>query len=139
MQRPLRLAVLFCAILGCSAISTGSPFPPLLPPATEFRLTMREDPHSNLPVTASCEGEAGKTLTCRTFVVMLENLSPHTIHLSGLTCREPEVRIERKLPHYGWSIISRPTNASCPTLVWTNTRLRPHESTNQNTAYLSRS
>lgn len=54
----------------------ANPFPSLLPPPNELRLTMREDPQSPLPLGPSCQGEAVQTLTCRAFVLTLENASP---------------------------------------------------------------
>lgn len=109
-----------------------------LPPANNFRLSLREDPHSALPLTASCEGEAGQTFACKAFVLKLENLSQHTVRLSGLTCRDPEVRMYVQIPGSTseWFPVSDPKFDSCAT-KWTSTRLRPNESTEFETRLIS--
>src|SRR5208282_134168 len=53
--------------------STWSPFPPLLPAASNFLLTLLEDPHSSLTLGPSCGGAAGRTLHCRAFILTLTN------------------------------------------------------------------
>jgi len=138
-RHSLGLLAVLCFLLSGSTFSIAGTFPRLLPPASDFRLSLREDPHSTLPLTASCEGEAGQTLTCRAFVLTLENLSQHTIRLSGHTCREPEVRIDGQIPNStsGWWAVSSPIPGPCPRLNWTNTRLRPHESTKFETRLIS--
>jgi hypothetical protein len=130
-----------CVLLDRSTFSIAGDFPRLLPPANDFRLTLREDPHSALPLTASCEGEAEQTLTCRAFVLTLENLSEQTVRLSGHTCGDPEIRIDRQLPASSstseWLPVSEPRHDPCPAGSWTNTRLRPHEKTNFETRLIS--
>ena len=137
MRRSLGILVVLCFLLGYSTFSMAGS----LPPASDFRLTLREDPHSTLPLTASCEGEAAQTLTCRAFVVTLENLSEHTIRLSRLTCREPDVRMFRQIPTSnstsGWDAVSDQRRDPCPTTDRTNTRLRPRESTEFETRLIS--
>jgi hypothetical protein len=61
--------------------STRSPFPPLLPPASNFRLTLQEDLHSNLPLGPSCGGAAARTLHCRAFILTLTNMGSSTVHI----------------------------------------------------------
>jgi hypothetical protein len=126
----LGLFVVLCCLLSRSTSLIAGTSPQPLPPASDLRLSLREDPHSSLPLTASCEGEAGQTLACRAFVVTLENLSQHTIRLSGNSCREPEVRIFVQIPNStGWRLASNPIPGPCPRPNRTTTRLRPHEST----------
>jgi hypothetical protein len=121
--------VVLCGILDCRAAAPQSPFPRLLPPANDLRLTLRENPQSGLPLGRSCAGEAESTLTCRAFLITLENLSARAIHLSGVTCREPAITIEKKDSHAsgGWWPVSLPNDPRCPDLVWTNRRLKPGE------------
>jgi len=141
MRHTLAVPVVLCWLLSCSTFSIAGTSPLPLPQASDFRLTLREDPHSTLPLTASCEGEVGQTLTCRAFVVMLENLSQHTVRLSGNSCQDPEVTIYRQVPTSNpgseWFPVSDPKHDSCPKTSWTNTRLRPHERTNFETRLIS--
>jgi len=96
--------------------------PRLLPPPDELRLTLREDPQSTLPLRPSCQGQAAQTLTCRAFVLTLENASAHTIHIAG-TC-QPSIVVEERRPGYGWLGIGGAVSA-CPTREWTNTAIPP--------------
>jgi len=134
MKRYLALLFMCCCQFACPAVFAAGqdgPFPHLLPPASDFHLTLREDPHSTLPLNPSCTGEAGLTLSCRAFTLTLENASKHTIHLSGLTCAETEVTFYRKDPNSsgGWWPVSQPIRNRCETATWTNLRLKPGEST----------
>ncbi|MFZ0480543.1 MAG: hypothetical protein WAL71_15490 [Terriglobales bacterium] len=63
--------------------STWSPFPPLLPPATNFSLTLQEDPYSNLPRGPNCADAAAQKLSCRAFLLTLKNVGSDTVHLDG--------------------------------------------------------
>ncbi|MGC1645190.1 MAG: hypothetical protein WA741_05120 [Candidatus Sulfotelmatobacter sp.] len=87
-----------------SAAFGQSPFPLQLP---GFHLTLREDPQSTLPLGPSCGGEAGLTLTCRAFVLTLENASPRTIYLNNQG--ENLIWIYKKEPRAsgGWWPVSR--------------------------------
>jgi hypothetical protein len=120
-------------------VTSGKPFPQLLPPASDFELTLREDPNSNLPLGPSCGGEAGLTIYCRAFVVTLKNIGQHTIHLSRIGCQEPMVDIERKEPNSssGWWTISHVNRPRCTPWTYTNLRLRPGESTEFATRLIS--
>lgn len=111
--------------------ASGSDFPQLLPPASDFELTLREDPNSKLPLGPSCGGEAGLTLSCRAFVVTLKNVGPHTIHLSRIGCQEPMVDFEWKEPNSssGWWPISHVNRPACTPWTYVNLRLKPGEST----------
>jgi hypothetical protein len=126
-------------LLHCLLVFAASPPPRRLPPASDFRLTLREDPHSKLPLGESCMGEAQQTVTCRAFVLTLENRSAKTIRLSGLTCQGPSLTIERKEPNSsdGWWPVSQPNYPPCPKLTWTNLRLRPGERTEYSTRLVS--
>jgi hypothetical protein len=131
MKVCVHLYALFCGLFSCSVAFAQSPFPRLLPPVGDFRLTLHEEPQSSLPLGASCSGEARLTLTCRTFVITLENSSTRAIHISGLTCREPAITIEKKDSRAsgGWWPVSIPEDLPCPNLIWTNLRLKPGEHT----------
>jgi hypothetical protein len=61
--------------------STWSPFPPLLPPASNFLLTLQEDPQGNLPLGPSCGAAAARTLHCRAFILTLTNMGSSTVHI----------------------------------------------------------
>jgi hypothetical protein len=131
MRRLFVVALLALIAIGFSKSALAmSPFPQLLPPASEFELTLREDPNSELPLGPSCGGEAGLTLACRAFVVTLKNVGMHTVHLSRIGCQEPVVNFERKEPNSsnGWwplSVVSRPR---CTPWTYANLRLKPGES-----------
>jgi hypothetical protein len=139
MKRVAHLLAVSCCLLCCSTASAQSPFPRLLPPASDFRLTLREEPQGALPLGSSCSGEAGLTLTCRAFAVTLENLSTRAIRINGVTCREPAIIIEKKEPRAtgGWWPVSTPQNLPCPNLLWTNLRLKPGEYTQYATRLIS--
>jgi hypothetical protein len=113
------------------AASADGPFPRLLPPATDFHLTVRQEPASKLPLGPGCSREASLTLVCRAFTVILENAGTRTVRIYGLRCFEPLVTFERKEPNSssGWWPISQPQpgNPSCDAVDWTNSRLRPGE------------
>src|SRR5271169_6423740 len=87
-----------------AAAFAQSPFPLQLP---GFHLTLREDPQSTLPLGPSCGGEAGLTLTCRAFVLTLENASLRTIYLNNQS--ENLISVSRKEPRAtdGWWPVSR--------------------------------
>lgn len=129
----------FCSLAsGLLAMAEG-PFPRLLPPAEDFRLALREEPRSNVPLGPSCGGEASLTLLCRAFTLTLENASKHTIHISELRCFEPDVVFEIKEPRSssGWWPVSQPGNPTCRTLDWVNIRLKPGEKTEYTTRLIS--
>src|SRR5258705_6925085 len=68
----ITISLVFC-FLGCgSSAITREPFPRLLPPPKDFRLTLREEPHSKMPFDPSCGGEASLTLLCRAITLTLE-------------------------------------------------------------------
>ncbi len=132
MERIVAITLACCGLAGCLPTSAvGSPFARLLPPASEFRLTLREDLRSSLPLGSSCTGEAARTLTCRAFTFTLENASSHTVRISGLTCQQPDITISRKEPRAtgGWWPVSQPSPSHCTTLIWSNIRLKPGEHT----------
>ena len=127
-----------CAVFlawGVPGTAAAKPFPQLLPPPSDFELTVREDPGSKLPLGASCGGEAGLTLACRAFVVTLRNLGKKTVHLSRIGCQEPVVTFERKEPNSsnGWWPISQVARPNCSPWTYENLRLRPGESTKYTT------
>jgi hypothetical protein len=117
--------------------------PKLLPDAENFELTFREDSVSALPLGPACGAEAALTLACRAFVVTLQNVGVHTVHLSRIACQEPVVIFERKEPNSssGWWAIS--TNSAsrhrCTPWVYENVRLRPGETTEYSTRLVSQS
>lgn len=132
MERLIGALALCCTMFFCWVRpGAAGTFPRLLPPATDFRLTLREDPNSALPLGASCMGEAALTLACRAFILTLENASTHTIHLSGVACAEPSIVFEVKLPQStsGWWPVSQPGKPACTTPTWTNLRLAPGDRT----------
>lgn len=112
-------------------------FPRLLPPANDFRLTLKEEPESRLPSIASCRGLASKTVPCRVFSVTLENRSGHAVRISGDTCDDPLVSFDVKSPNTsgGWYPASQsrsyPASQSRSTncFTFTNLRLKPGETT----------
>lgn len=128
MKRAVVIIALCCCTLYCPALFAG-PFPRLLPPAEKFRFTLREDPHSALPLAPSCTGEAGLTLTCHAFLLTLENAGEHTVHINGFSCGEPDITIVAKQSNssMNWWPVSRPTQLTCPSLPWTDLRLKPGE------------
>jgi len=99
----------------------------LLPSANEFRLTLAEDRHSNLPLGPSCTGVATRTLTCRAFTVTLENLSKKAVRISWGGCNEPEIRIDRKESNSssGWWPVSSIRRDTCRPMTWASLRLKP--------------
>jgi hypothetical protein len=125
---PTMLFVLM-ALVECRGVHAAGPFPRLLPPAEELRLSLKEAPQSTLPLGQSCGGEASLTLLCRAFIVTLENGSTNTIRISGIECFEPSINFELKDPKSstGWWPVSQPGKPTCDALDWTNTRLRPGE------------
>lgn len=128
VMRRLIIALAACRlVLACSTGSAQSPFPRLLPPADDFRLTLREDPQTNLPLGSSCTGEAALALPCHAFTVTLENNSKHTVRLSS-DCKEPDLMISIKEPHTsgGWSSVSRRSDCRHD-IHWGNLRLQPGE------------
>jgi hypothetical protein len=136
----LRVAALMVGLfVDCSAAKSDGSAPRLLPPSDEFLLVLREDAQKPLPLGASCEGEASRTLMCRAFTVTLQNTGPHTVRISGLSCFEPSITFQRNEPHSssGWWPISQPGKPTCTTLDWTNTRLQPHERIQYSTRLLS--
>src|SRR5258708_6277366 len=95
MHKSAATTILMLCSLASGSAAMGGQFPRLLPPAEDFHLTLREEPQSDLPLGPSCEGEASVTLLCRAFTLTLENASKHTIHISELSCFEPDVVFER--------------------------------------------
>jgi hypothetical protein len=124
---PIALAACI-SVLGCLPAPAQNAFPRLLPPAESYRLTLREQPRSKLPLGPSCTGEAAMTLTCSAFRFTLQNRSRQTVRLAS-DCGEPRLMIERKEPNSssGWSPVSK--RLGCPTVEWKNIRLKPGEST----------
>jgi hypothetical protein len=139
MQRRLAIVLAVC-FLACSPLAVAhGPFPRLLPPPEDFRLTIREEPNSKLPLGPSCSGEALLTLICHAFTVTLENASTRTVHISELRCVEPDIEFEKKEPRSssGWWIVSRPGQLNCSTFDWINIRLKPGEKTDYTTRLIS--
>jgi hypothetical protein len=140
MRRLFALFALVAFAASCSRIALAlGPFPQLLPPASEFELTLREDLDSKLPLGPSCGGEAGLTLACRAFVVTLKNIGEHTVHLSRIDCQEPVVNFEMKEPKSsnGWWPISLVARPRCTPWTYVNLRLKPGESTEYTTRLIS--
>ena len=129
----------FCSLASGPSAMAEAPFPRLLPPPEDFRLTLREEPHSNVPPGPSCKGEASLTLLCRAFTLSPENGSKHAIHISELRCFEPDVVFEIREPRSssGWWPISQPGKPTCSTLNWINIRLKPGEKTEYTTRLIS--
>lgn len=123
---PFFVAMMF-TFVNTSQTLKASGAPQLLPPASEFRLTLAEDHHSKQPSGPSCTGEAAKTLTCRAITVTLENLSKKTVRISWTGCNEPEIRIDRKEPNSsnGWFPVSTIKRENCRPMTWVSFRLRP--------------
>jgi hypothetical protein len=132
-------SLLFCSLACSSSAIARGQFPRLLPPSEDFRLTLREEPHSEIPLGPSCGGEASLTLLCRAFTLTLENASKHTVHISELRCFEPDVVFEIRQPRSssGWWPISQQGNPTCNTLDWVNIRLKPGEKTEYTTRLIS--
>jgi len=133
------ISLVFCSLAcGFSAIARG-PFSRLLPPPEDFRLTLREEPHSEMSLGPSCGGEASLTLLCRAFTLTLENASKHTVHISELRCFEPDVVFEIRQPKSssGWWPISQQGKPTCNTLDWVNIRLKAGEKTEYTTRLIS--
>jgi len=131
---------LFTVLLFLSSAG-ARPFPQLLPDAQNFRLTIREDSASLLPLSPSCGGEARLTLACRAFVVTLQNIGTRTVHLSKFICQEPRVSFEMKEPNssFGWWPISRGSAPRCAPWTYENIRLKPGEKTEYKTRLVSQS
>jgi hypothetical protein len=133
------ICLVFCSLVCGSSAIAREPFPRLLPPPEDFRLTLREEPHSEMPLGPSCDGEASLTLLCRAFTLTLKNASRHTVHISELRCFEPNVVFEIRRPESssGWWPISQPGKPTCGTLDWVNIRLKPGEKTEYTTRLIS--
>lgn len=133
------VALIFCAGVECPAASAAGPFPRLLPAAKDFRLILREDLHSKLPLDPSCGGKASLTLTCHAFTLTLKNLSARTIHISGIRCQEPAITLSRKEPRSstGWWPISDPRPRTCKDIAYTDVRLKPGQHMEYQTRLIS--
>jgi hypothetical protein len=96
-----------------------------------FRLTLREDPNSTLALGPSCAAEVAQTLTCRGFVLTLENASTQIIYPTD-NCGENLIWMYKKnsrtVPD-GWQPVSRTTQSSCEPRPMIRSRLRPGERT----------
>ncbi|WP_142988416.1 hypothetical protein [Granulicella rosea] len=104
-------------------------------PASEFRVTVSEEPASRLPPFAKCTGDAAETLNCRVFTVKLTNLGSHAVWLGGTVCQPVEITFERQVRgQWNW-IGGEPQYEACKQPAhtyassWTNVRLAPGEST----------
>jgi hypothetical protein len=142
MRTLVALAALFSGCLSPSSPSAAfaqSPFARLLPPATQFHLTLREQAHTNLPLGSSCGREAAQTLTCRAFVLTLENASTHTVRLSEIGCQGPSITIWRREPRSGggWVPVSQPLRPPSAMLTWSNLRLTPGDRTEYETRLIA--
>jgi|SRR6516165_6189831 len=133
------ISLVFCFLAFGSPATAQRPFPRLLPPAEDFRLTLREERYSKMPLGPSCGGEASLTLPCRPFTLTLENASKHTVHISEIRCFEPDVVFEKREPRSssGWWPVSQPGKPTCNTLDWVNIRLNPGEKTEYTTRLIS--
>lgn len=141
MRKLLTVTCLALAsLVNCKAANSDGPFPRPLPAAEEFRLILREEPQSKLPLGPSCRGEASLTLMCRAFVVTLENTGSHTVRLNGVSCADPWISFEMKQPNssFAWWPVSAGRKPSCQRGAWTNTRMRPGESIQYSTRLISR-
>lgn len=130
-------AVCFFSVF-CSMVRADDA-PQLLPSAREFRLTLAEDRHSTLQLGPSCTGEATQALSCRAFVVTLENLSKKVVRISWAGCNEPEIRIDRKEPNSssGWWPVSEVKRENCRPMTWASLRLKPGEKHEYSTRLIS--
>ena len=127
MRTVIVLAVGLFGLLESQPASAQSPSPVGLP---GFHLTLREDPGSQLPLGLSCTGVAAHTLTCRTFVLTLENATAWTIYPRN-RCGVPNIWVYRKEPRAtgGWWPVSRTTNLWCDPAISmpSSSRLSPGE------------
>lgn len=121
------LVWVWCLFLCPPVLAQTGVFPRLLPPAGDFRLTLKEEPRGSVPSIASCKGTARQTIPCQVFSVTLENRSGHTVRISGDTCNDPLVSFDVKSSKAsgGWWPVSRYMGVNCSTL--TNLRLKPGE------------
>lgn len=102
------------------------------------RLTLREDPHSEIPLGLSCSGEASLTLLCRAFTPNLENAGKHTVHISDLRRFEPNTVFEiRQQSNSACWPVSQPGQPTRKTLDWVNIRLKTGEKTEYTTRPIS--
>jgi hypothetical protein len=106
-----------------AALAVARPTQSPLPPAEQFHLIIREQAKSKLPLSPSCEGEASRSLLCRSFVVTLKNVGTHTVRIAGPKCSDPLIAVEMKPKHSGIGLSSHPT--TCAPGDWTNFRLKP--------------
>lgn len=135
--------VCLCLPFVCSplAAQTGV-FPRLLPPASDFRLTLKQEPQRRVPSIASCKGIASQTVPCQVFSVRLENRGGHTVRiLRGNPCGDRLVTFWMKSSDTpgGWQPVSEPGmpsqnmlgeyNAGCKPSTSANLRLKPGETT----------
>jgi hypothetical protein len=138
--RVLMLSLFFAAI----SLYPQASYSLQLPPADEFRLTLRElsgKAAASVPAGPSCTGEASLALPCRAVSLTLENIGTHIVRLSGLRCSEPQISIDRAEPNSsnGWWPISN-VSSKCPgvrDLPWTNTVLRPGQKLTYSTRLIS--
>lgn len=126
----MRLLVVSVVLIFCGTPLLHAWSESLLPPPSEFRLTLREDPRSRLPFGPACGGGARNTLTCRAFVIALTNIGPHTVRLSGRRCAEPDAEYLEVAPGPERMLIGirSPERSKCAykdVSDWTNTVLEP--------------
>jgi hypothetical protein len=139
MTSSIGICLLLCLLVASSTLQAAGPFPRLLPPAEQFRLTLREDPQSTLPLGTNCGGEASLTLTCHAFTLILQNRGKHTVRISQIKCWEPAIRFDRKEPRSstGWWFMSQPDQPARHTFDWINIRLKPGQRTEYSTRLTS--
>ena len=125
MGKMIDLLLISC-VIGGPAMAGGADR--LLPPASDFRLTLVEDPQSTVPLGASCTGEAELTLTCRAFTLTLENIGKKSVRLSW-SCNGPDITLDEKNPNStsGWWPESQLQRERCAPGTSMNLRLKPGE------------
>jgi hypothetical protein len=132
-------SLLICSLACGPLTSAQGSLPRLLPPAEEFRFTLREDPQSKLPLGPSCSGEMLLTLSCSAFTLTLENRSAHTVRIGESNCSDPGILFMIKPPGFtgAWLTVSRPGRPTCYPPESVNIRLKPGEKTEYTTRIIS--
>ena len=134
------LLILF-SLVSSPALRPAGPFPRLLPPSDQFRLTLREERRSKIARGPECAGEASLAFVCHVFSLTLKNNSKFTVLIIE-DCYGPRIRFESKKssPSVYWQSIGyEKDTASCDGRGMVDVRLKPGQKTESATRLVSES
>lgn len=98
---------------------------------SDFRVTLTEEPNSDLPLGEICTGASAQTLTCRAFTVRLENIGTHTVRINKKEdCVGAFIQIQERYPQGGSHTVSSANYEVCSKPGYAYQRLMPGESMN---------